>query len=153
MRSFASAAVCLTGRSRRQNGIKNRSPASPSPSQLSFRLPSSHARLVGRSYPPTPRPSIESYWRAHPIRADRLARALAAQAGLLSPRDDLTVPHEFPGHPLGCIKGEPDGGVRPFCHITLGIPAPHFRLDPPCAGYVYGDPVPQLSREDRSYRI
>jgi hypothetical protein len=31
--------------------------------------------------PPTPRLAIDSYWRAHPIRADRLARALAARTG------------------------------------------------------------------------
>ena len=31
--------------------------------------------------PPTPRLAIVSYWRAHPIRADRLARALAARSG------------------------------------------------------------------------
>jgi hypothetical protein len=31
--------------------------------------------------PPTPRLAVDSYWRAHPIRADRLARALAAQSG------------------------------------------------------------------------
>ena len=31
--------------------------------------------------PPTPRLTIDSYWRAHPIRADRLARALAARSG------------------------------------------------------------------------
>ena len=31
--------------------------------------------------PPTPRLAIDSYWRAHPIRADRLARALAARSG------------------------------------------------------------------------
>jgi hypothetical protein len=30
--------------------------------------------------PPTPRLAVESYWRAHPIRADRLARALAARS-------------------------------------------------------------------------
>ncbi len=28
--------------------------------------------------PPTPRLAVEGYWRAHPLRADRLARALAA---------------------------------------------------------------------------
>ena len=27
--------------------------------------------------PPTPRRAIESYWRHHPVRADKLARALA----------------------------------------------------------------------------
>lgn len=31
--------------------------------------------------PPTPRRVVESYWRAHPIRADRLARALASLSG------------------------------------------------------------------------
>jgi acyl transferase domain-containing protein len=31
--------------------------------------------------PPTPRRAIESYWRQHPLRADRLARALAALSG------------------------------------------------------------------------
>src|SRR4029453_12042799 len=31
--------------------------------------------------PPLPRLAIDSYWRAHPIRADHLARALAAQTG------------------------------------------------------------------------
>ena len=31
--------------------------------------------------PPTPRLAIDSYWRAHPIRADRLTRALAALSG------------------------------------------------------------------------
>jgi hypothetical protein len=31
--------------------------------------------------PPTPRRAIESYWRAHPLRADYLARTLAARSG------------------------------------------------------------------------
>ena len=31
--------------------------------------------------PPTPRLAMDSYWGAHPIRADRLARALAARSG------------------------------------------------------------------------
>jgi hypothetical protein len=31
--------------------------------------------------PPLPRLAIDSYWRAHPVRADRLARALAAKTG------------------------------------------------------------------------
>ena len=30
--------------------------------------------------PPTPRRAIESFWRHHPVRADRLARALAARS-------------------------------------------------------------------------
>jgi len=40
------------------------------------------ARALGRPFiPPTPRLAIESYWDAHPIRADRLARALAGRTG------------------------------------------------------------------------
>jgi hypothetical protein len=39
-------------------------------------------RALGRPFvPPTPRLAIDSYWRAHPIRADRLARALARLSG------------------------------------------------------------------------
>jgi len=40
------------------------------------------SRALGRAFiPPTPRLVIDSYWRAHPIRADRHARALAARTG------------------------------------------------------------------------
>ena len=40
------------------------------------------ARALSRPFiPPTPRLMIDSYWRAHPIRADRLARALATRSG------------------------------------------------------------------------
>jgi hypothetical protein len=39
------------------------------------------ARALARPFvPPTPRLAIESYWGVHPIRADRLARALAARS-------------------------------------------------------------------------
>lgn len=31
--------------------------------------------------PPTPRRAVDGYWRAHPLRADRLARALARRGG------------------------------------------------------------------------
>jgi hypothetical protein len=34
-----------------------------------------------RSMPPTPRLAINSYWNAHPLRADRLARAFAGHSG------------------------------------------------------------------------
>src|SRR6516164_2394764 len=44
--------------------------------------PAVFARALSRPFiPPTPRLAIDSYWRAHPIRADRLARALAARSG------------------------------------------------------------------------
>jgi len=40
------------------------------------------ARALSRPFiPPTPRLAIDCYWRAHPIRADRLARALASRSG------------------------------------------------------------------------
>jgi len=40
------------------------------------------ARALTRPFvPPTPRLAIDGYWRAHPLRADRLARALAARSG------------------------------------------------------------------------
>jgi len=39
-------------------------------------------RALARPFvPPTPRLAIDSYWRAHPLRADRLARALARITG------------------------------------------------------------------------
>ena len=37
--------------------------------------------LARRFVPPMPRLAIDSYWRVHPVRADRLARALAAKTG------------------------------------------------------------------------
>jgi hypothetical protein len=40
------------------------------------------SRALARPFvPPTPRLAVDSYWGAHPIRADRLARALAARTG------------------------------------------------------------------------
>src|SRR5580704_9160525 len=45
------------------------------------------SRALSRPFaPPTPRLAIESYWGAHPLRADRLARALAARSGAPSGR-------------------------------------------------------------------
>jgi len=44
--------------------------------------PAALIRALSRPFiPPTPRLAIDSYWRAHPPRADRLARALAARSG------------------------------------------------------------------------
>src|SRR5436305_14903031 len=37
--------------------------------------------LARRFIPPMPRLAVDSYWRIHPVRADRLARALAARTG------------------------------------------------------------------------
>jgi hypothetical protein len=40
------------------------------------------SRALDRAFvPPTPRLAIDGYWRVHPIRADRLARTLAARSG------------------------------------------------------------------------
>src|ERR1700730_16015601 len=40
------------------------------------------ARALSRPFiPPMPRLAIDGYWRAHPGRADRRARALAARSG------------------------------------------------------------------------
>src|SRR5215471_10259894 len=44
--------------------------------------PAALARALSRPFiPPTPRLAIDSYWRANPLRADRLARTLAARSG------------------------------------------------------------------------
>src|ERR1700730_18118858 len=40
------------------------------------------AHALARPFiPPTPRRAVPSYWRHHPVRADKLARALAARSG------------------------------------------------------------------------
>jgi hypothetical protein len=86
------------------------------------------ARALARPFiPPTPRLAIESYWRAHPIRADRLARALAAQTGppfgwtwringnrktgLPATFRTPPAPYRDPAHSLGpgfcCVCGQP----------------------------------------------
>jgi len=46
-----------------------------------FPLPVLTHALNRRWTPPMPRLAVDGYWRAHPIRADRLARALAAESG------------------------------------------------------------------------
>src|SRR6266436_1963566 len=44
--------------------------------------PPALTHALGRRFtPPMPRLAIDSYWRAHPLRADRLARALAGKSG------------------------------------------------------------------------
>ena len=86
------------------------------------------ARALTRPFiPPTPRLAIESYWRAHPIRADRLARALAAKtgppagwtwrisgnrkSGLPATYRTPPAPYREPAHSLGpgfcCVCGQP----------------------------------------------
>src|SRR5262245_7368637 len=62
--------------------------------------------LARRWTPPTPRLAIDSYWRAHPLRADRLARALAARSGTpagwkwrLKSTDEPDLPMSFRAPP------------------------------------------------------
>ena len=86
------------------------------------------SRALSRPFvPPTPRLAIDSYWGAHPLRADRLARALAARSGAPSgwswrlgdgrknglPATFRTPPAPFRerayarGHGFCCVCGQP----------------------------------------------
>jgi hypothetical protein len=86
------------------------------------------SRALGRPFiPPTPRLAIDSYWGAHPLRADRLARALAARSGAPggwawrlgnAPKDGLPTtfrtspaPYREPTYAKGpgfcCVCGQP----------------------------------------------
>jgi hypothetical protein len=71
--------------------------------------------------PPMPRLAVDSYWRAHPLRDDRLARALAARSGApsgwtwrLAGERTFRIPptpYREPAHARGpgfcCICGQP----------------------------------------------
>jgi hypothetical protein len=65
------------------------------------------ARALARPFiPPMPRLAVDGYWRAHPLRADALARALAARSGTpegwtwrLSSGDDDGRPASFRAPP------------------------------------------------------
>ncbi|MCJ2132885.1 hypothetical protein MKK69_02185, partial [Methylobacterium sp. J-026] len=46
-----------------------------------FPVPVLRQGLARALIPPTPRRAVASYWRSHILRADRLARALAARSG------------------------------------------------------------------------
>lgn len=81
---------------------------------------------LNRSFtPPMPRLAVDSYWRAHPVRADRLARALAeksgtpngwtwrlgSEQGLASTFRSPPVPYREPAFSRGpgfcCVCGQP----------------------------------------------
>ena len=81
------------------------------------------SRALSRPFvPPTPRLAIDSYWRAHPIRADRLARGLLPAAERLAAglggsaataRTDYQS-HSGPRRPPianGHTRGVPDSAV------------------------------------------
>jgi hypothetical protein len=77
--------------------------------------------------PPTPRRAVDAYWRAHPLRADRLARALAQKSGTpagwtwrlaTARKGDLPATFRFPPTPFRerrfargpgfcCVCGQP----------------------------------------------
>jgi hypothetical protein len=68
------------------------------------------ARAVSRPFvPPMPRLAIDGYWRAHPLRADRLARALAARLELAYRRDGRARSAAELPCPAGTVSR---GGIR-----------------------------------------
>src|SRR5947207_5356253 len=87
-RFYLSAPLCPTGGRPMSNwqaeqAERNRKPLARLTKALPAIFPPAVlARALSRPFiPPTLRLAIDSYWRAHPFRADRLARALAAHSG------------------------------------------------------------------------
>jgi hypothetical protein len=71
-----------------------------------FPAPALIHALARRWTPPLPRLAVDSYWRAHPLRADRLARALAGRSGTpqgwtwrIKSRADSDLPASFRAPP------------------------------------------------------
>ena len=105
-------------------------------------------RALARPFiPPTPRLAIDSYWRAHPLRADRLARALAARSGqpdgwiwqLRKGQDGMQTTFRAPyrekafarGGGFCCVCGQP---IYQFgWHIDLWGKGPNKRATWHCA--------------------
>jgi hypothetical protein len=87
---------------------------------------------LARSFtPPTPRLAIDSYWRAHPVRADRLARWLAAQSGApagwtwrLGSTGDHSLPASFRSPPAPYREAQFSRGPG-FCCVC-GQPVYRF---------------------------
>jgi hypothetical protein len=92
-----------------------------------FPVPVLNYALNRAFIPPMPRRAIDGYWRMHPVRADRLARALAARSGTpagwtwrlgTKPNDDLPATFRAPPAPYRdaafargpgfcCVCGQP----------------------------------------------
>jgi hypothetical protein len=92
-----------------------------------FPAPVLHFALARRWTPSMPRRAVDLYWRHHPIRADRLARALAGRSGgpkgwiwrlSSAPKDGLPATFRMPPAPFRervhtrgpgfcCICGQP----------------------------------------------
>jgi hypothetical protein len=101
--------------------------------------------------PPTPRLAVDSYWRAHPIRADRLARALAVGSGAPSgwtwrlgdshkqglPATYRTPPAPYRERPYAqgpgfcCVCGQPV--YRFGWHVDLWHSGPNVKANWHCA--------------------
>ena len=73
--------TCPNGKTRTRKEIGMRWPVSRRPCRRTFPRTYCREHSAARSCRRLPGLAIDSYWRAHPIRADRLARALAARSG------------------------------------------------------------------------
>lgn len=85
--------------------------------------------LSSRWIPRTPRAAVDAYWRGHPIRADRLARALAQRSGTprnwswrIGPGNDPGTSFRAPPLPYR----EPDRRAGDGCCVVCGQPV--YRL-------------------------
>ena len=71
------------------------------------------SRALGRPFvPPTPRLAIDLYWGTHPLRADRLARALATRSGVptgwsLAAAGSLNRLADYIPNATGPLSGQP----------------------------------------------
>ena len=73
--------TCPNGKTRTRKEIGMRWPVSRRPCRRTFPRTYCREHSAARSCRRLPGLAIDSYWRAHPIRADRLARSLAARSG------------------------------------------------------------------------
>jgi hypothetical protein len=116
------------------------------------------SRALNRPFvPPTPRLAIDGYWGAHPIRADRLARALAARSGAPSgwtwrladkPKNGLPATFRTPPAPYRkltyargpgfcCVCGQPV--YRFGWHVDLWDAGANKNANWHCAAWSPGD--------------
>lgn len=87
--------------------------------------------LSRRRVPPLPRLAVASYWTAHPVRADRLCRALAAATGhpegwtwRVSPRPEAGAPRSLRSPPAPFREAAFSRG--PGCCCICGQPVYRF---------------------------
>jgi len=102
---------------------------------------------LGRRFtPPMPRLAIDSYWRAHPVRADRLARALATRSGV-PPGWTWRLADEKRARVKRRSRKEDDGEPPPY-PPPLPPPCP-----PPQAGEGWGGGAGEGREGAASFRI